>query len=973
MRPTCSLVVAVVLCAVAAPVRAQPLPAGALAGRVLDPTGLPLAGVAVTANGPVARGVRRTLTASTGDYVIADLLPADYVLTFDLHGFHPELRRVRVVADGLTTIDITLNVEAAPETVRVTSESTTAEWQRMALGGPVLKTDSLELLPIGPLFENRVTLAPGVSTNGPDGSITMSGALSYGNLFLIDGLIVNENLRGYPRPFLLADATQETRVSVSNIAVEYGRFQGGVVNTITKAGGDRFSATIRAAFSNDSWRALTPHPRDARLNRNEPGFDATLGGPIVRGRLSFFAAAQINRSEQNRTMPYTGVNYAVEDRQRRYQAKLVWTPGPGQTLRLNYFGVQVERTNASIGTVMDRPSLFDSRTPEALYGATHTALIGSNVLTELQYSNRQMAVASSGANQTDLTLGTTIWDRSRSDARFHSPAGCAVCPGADDERDNQNLVVKAWYVWSTRRFGIHELMAGVDLFQESRRANAYQSGSGFIVRATRSSISGEQVYPVFLADRTTWIYWTPILTGSKGNDLRTYSAFLSDTWRPGRRLTLKPGVRFDRNEDRDSLGSRVIHGNSISPRLTVAWDPTGNGQWTFSAGAARYVMSNNTAIVDAASPAGRSATYIYDYLGPTVNASATSPAVAPEAALKILFDWFNANGGTTRTTRSAPSIPGVTSRVDPALTPPDAQELTIGVARSLGSHGSMRVEGIYRRFGSLYGNRRDLSTGTVTGANGLKYDLLVVTNAPEASRSYLAVNAQLTMRVSSNAQASGIYTWSRARGNSDGESMTIGPDAASIGDYPEYRQRPWNAPEGWLSIDQRHKLRLVATWSLRLPASLGSLVAGVVQRADSGRSWSAVGNINPTPFVANPGYQTPPTSIAYYFSSRGEFRMKAITATDLSVTWSRAIPGARRLQVYARAMVVNAFNQTGIDGVGRSVLTRNDNTAYAAFNPFEAAPVRGVNYEYGQDFGKPTSPADYQPPRQFSLSAGLRF
>ena len=106
-----------------------------------------------------------------------------------------------------------------------------------------------------------------------------------------------------------------------------------------------------------------------------------------------------------------------------------------------------------------------------------------------------MTVAAFGAQQTDLAGGTPIWDRSRSDARFNSPTGCAVCNGGDDERDNQNLVAKVWYVWSTRRFGSHELMGGVDLFQETRRADAIQSGSGFRIRATRSIIAGDQVYP----------------------------------------------------------------------------------------------------------------------------------------------------------------------------------------------------------------------------------------------------------------------------------------------------------------------------------------------------------------------------------------------------------------------------------------------------------------------------------------------
>ena len=217
----------------------------------------------------------------------------------------------------------------------------------------------------------------------------------------------------------------------------------------------------------------------------------------------------------------------------------------------------------------------------------------------------------------------------------------------------------------------------------------------------------------------------------------------------------------------------------------MTWDPSRTGRWTLTAGFGRYEMAHNTNIVDLASSGGRPATYVYDYLGPAVNATGTGQSTASAAALKILFDWFNANGSTSRATRSAPSIPGVTSRIDTGLSAPDANEFTLGMMRTYGSGGSLRVDGVYRRFGSLYGNRRDMTTGKVTGTNGTRYDLLVITNAADATRSYAAINAQLGWRFGTKLQIAAAYTLSRTRGNSDGESTTIGPDAASLGDYPD--------------------------------------------------------------------------------------------------------------------------------------------------------------------------------------------
>ena len=59
--------------------------------------------------------------------------------------------------------------------------------------------------------------------------------------------------------------------------------------------------------------------------------------------------------------------------------------------------------------------------------------------------------------------------------------------------------------------------------------------------------------------------------------------------------------------------------------------------------------------------------------------------------------------------------------------------------------------------------------------------------------------------------------------------------------------------------------------------------------------------------------------------------------------------------------------------VNRTVLTNTDSTTYQVFNPFTTTPVRGVHYAYGADFGMPISPSDYQPPREFSISFGIRY
>ena len=351
------------------------------------------------------------------------------------------------------------------------------------------------------------------------------------------------------------------------------------------------------------------------------------------------------------------------------------------------------------------------------------------MLAEARYSRRWLTYRGSGSQDVTLEGGTPIWDRSRSDARFNSPQGCAVCPGSDDERNNEDLGASLWLSLPPARTGTHEILAGIDVFRETRRTNAYQSGSSYRVRATRATIDGELVYPVFLPDRTTWIYWQPILQDTVGNDLRTYSAFVSDTWRISGGLTIKAGLRFDLNDDRDSAGGQAVHDATWSPRLSAAWDPTGGGTWLVNGGWFRYVASVNSNVADAASAGGRPATYVYDYLGPAINASG-AVMTPPHDALRRLFDWFLAPGAV-RVPRSAPVVPGVNVRMDPGLAPLDAREIALGVSRRLGTRGSARIDGIYRRYLNFYATRRDMTTGTVTGPQGTAYDLALVTNADQ--------------------------------------------------------------------------------------------------------------------------------------------------------------------------------------------------------------------------------------------------
>jgi hypothetical protein len=973
MRPSRLVLILFLALACAGSAWAQGNPTGAVSGQVLDPDGLVLPGVTVTAAAPTLQGTRSAVTTSNGDYIIPLLPPGDYTLTFELSGFATLKQTVRVEIGATIPVKVKMALAKVTEVITVTAVST--EIAQTATIATTVKSDIVENIPLGRTLVAATLLSPGTSDNGPAGNIMISGALSYENLNLINGVVVNENLRNQARLLFIEDAIQETKVSTGSISAEYGRFQGGVVNMLTKSGGNNFGGSFRTTFTNDSWKALTPYVGDANLDKTVPAYELTFGGPVLKDRLWFFGAGRFEKNSFNSTMPYTGYNYTRMEDEKRYEGKGTFALNKNNTTKVSYIKRTIATTNNTYSTVMDARSLYNNSTADTLLSLNHGLVLNSRFFVEAQYSNRKMQTHNTGAQYTDLVKGTPIWDRSRGQARFNSPTFCAVCgTGWVEDRNNWNGLVKANYFLSTSKLGSHNIVGGVDVYKETRKNNNYQSGSTYRVQATSTIIDGQTIYPVLKTGTTTYVEWLPIFELSVGSDIRTYSGFLNDTWAVNRKLTVNLGLRYDKNNVKDQGAKLVANAGEFSPRAGASWDVKGDGVWIANTGFAHYVAGFTTAVADVSSAAGRQASFSYYYAGPSVNTAATGPYLTADQALPILFDWFFANGGTSRTTRTTPTVPGVSTAVNPSVRASNANEYTVGLSRRLGSKGAVRVDFLYRTYADYYGNFVNPSTGKVYDPRTNKtFDLTIVGNTNDVERNYKGLSTQFSYRVFRGLQVSANWMLSYARGSLEGEDETNGPTRASANEFPEYRQASWNYPVGYTNGDQRHKIRVWGTYRLPVPSILGNLDLGLMQRFDSGLGYDHSMSINTQPYVTNPGYLSPPSSVTYYISGRGEFQRDNIWRTDLSLSWTHKLPQLKRGQLFFRAVMTNVFNHTRIDGFNTTILGKSTDSTLAAFNPFTETPVYGVNWKYGPSYGQPTGPGSYQAPREFSFSGGIRF
>jgi hypothetical protein len=961
------------LLSVTIPAFSQGNPTGTISGRVTDPTGLGMPSVNVTAASPVLQGLRTAVTSANGDYIVPFLPPGEYTVKFDREGFAPMEMAISVKMADSQPLNVQMALTSVSTKMTVTEASDLSTTLTVA---STVQSSNVEVIPLGRTLEAATLLSPAAIDNGPGGNTMIAGALSYDNLYMVNGVDVNENQRQQPRTLYIEDAIQETKVASGNISAEYGRFQGGVVNMITKSGGNDFHGSFRTTFTNDAWHALTPYPGDQNINTVVPAYEMTFGGPILKDKLWFFGAGRLQTNSANNTAPYTGFNYTKSVADRRGEGKVTYTLNPRNTARVSYLGKTTANTNDSFSTIMDPASLYNDSIDESLLSANYTSVLRSNLFFEGQYSARKMNTTGVGSKFMDLLQGTPIWDRSRGQARFNAPTYCAVCPDAVNLMNNWDAYGKLNYFLSTSKTGSHNIVGGFDVFKEMRKNNQNSSASNFRVQATSSIIDGQNIYPVFRSGTSTYVEWLPVFTPTVGNDLRTYSAFLNDAWRMNRRLSLNLGLRYDRNSTRDQGGATVGDAATFSPRLGAAFDVKGNSKWIVNFGYAHYVGMFVTQVADAASAAGRQASYSFYYGGPDVNTGATGPYLTSQQALKILFDWFNANGGTSRAPRSQPTIPGVNTAVAPGIQSANTNETTAGLARELGSKGSLRTDFIYRKFGDIYGDFINMSTGVVTDPrSGQQFNLDVVNNTNSVKRDYKGVATQFTYRARRDLFFSGNWMLAWSRGNVEAEDYTNIVVRASADQYPEYRQPGWNSPVGYLAGDQRHKIRIWAKYDIPVARETGALSLGLMQRYDSGRPYDYNMSIDTRPYVTNPGYLIPPSTVTYFVSGRGQYRFDGSFRTDASLTWTRHVPlwKLRDAQFFVRALMTNVFNNLALTSFNTTILGKTNDPTLQAFNPFTTKPVEGVNWKKGPAFGQAVSPGSYQSPRAFEFSAGFRF
>jgi outer membrane receptor for ferrienterochelin and colicin len=180
----------------------------------------------------------------------------------------------------------------------------------------------------------------------------------------------------------------------SGISAEYGRFSGGVINAITKSGGNKFEGTLRADLSKPEWRDETPFEKERDVKREgdlTKIYSATLGGRIVADKLWFFVDGRSRKEQQPNSLPVTGVNVIDDITSERYEGKLTWAMTPGQSLQAAYINNDFKDSNNLQINPLEPDAITGSHLPNDGKVISYTGTLGNSLFSELRYSQKHFA------------------------------------------------------------------------------------------------------------------------------------------------------------------------------------------------------------------------------------------------------------------------------------------------------------------------------------------------------------------------------------------------------------------------------------------------------------------------------------------------------------------------------------------------------------------------------------------------------
>ncbi len=766
-------------------------------------------------------------TGRDGAYLLRALPPGDYTVEFAKAGFRTVMTMVPVPVGLAVEYNATLKAAGRAETVEVAAEAPVAVPTPAA--GAHFSQREVEQLAVARTLSGIAELSPGLTNVTPNsGQVSVNGAFAFDTIFLVNGVDVDDNLLGSPFNLFIEDAIQQVQTLTSGISAEYGRFTGGVVNAITRSGGNTFSGDWRVNFSNPSWSTETPFEVSKGVTHASvlgKSYEGILGGPIVADRLWFFGGGRWENVTNATAFPRTGIANTQTDKNRRGEIKLTGTVAPSQTLQGGYVNNHMNMLNRpsipslSIDPFTNAPASL----PNSSFFTNYKGVVNRTWLAEAQYSQREWTRAAGGTNTSAIE---SPFLNLAGNAQYNAPYF-----DASDLEGRNNRQLTGSLSSGFQAAGRHDLKSGYEWFRSQRTGGGSQTATNLVFHSDYAAdAAGSPLYdstshllPVFTPGSSLVEVYSPLRNVALNID--TQSLYAQDHWAINGRWSADLGVRFEHVKSEATGGIVGVKTETVVPRLATSFDMKGNGKYVAHATYGHYAGRYNENQIAGNTNVGNANETIGVYVGPAGQGRSFAPG-------------FDVNNYLT----VAGVFPTANVTLQSGLSTPVVKEFTTSLDVAVGSRGSVSGTYIFRRTGNLIEDYISLANGVThvvnNGTDFGTFTNVLFADSDLAKRQYQGLQFEGLYRVRRNWSVNGHYTvMLQNEGNYEGEAANIPGQTSTIGNYPEAFNATRNYPMGRLQDYQRHKLRLWSIYDLNLGRG-GEISFSGLMRVNSGQVYS---------------------------------------------------------------------------------------------------------------------------------------
>ena len=830
---------------------------GRIEGTVVDSGGAPLPGVTLSATGPNLPGAITSVATADGSFRLLNLPPGVYTLSAALDGFNTiEQREIKVGIDRTVSLNLTMTSAFAGE-VTVIGGSPMVDTTKATTGVSV-SSETFEKLPLARDFYAVAQIATGAAVDAAGTSFY--GSTGAENQYVIEGLNSTSGRLGTDAKTLNFDFIQEVEVKTGGLPAEYGRLTGGLMNAITKSGGNNFEGNVFAFYDSGSENTTASDTPDtlaatASLDKQyDYGF--SLGGALVQDRLWYFAAYdRQQRSDEGEVIrsiatvpgfaapPAIGTKLATDTETDLYSAKLTWRMNPNHNLAFSIIGDPGTADGVVFPPISGPTGTFDGQndTGSDDFLLRYDGVAGGSWVFEALAGRHEDKSSFSGiGTETPLFI----------DRRGSTPFPLAGGFGYYENQTNTRDVLKAdvsKFVGSKL-----EVRVGADREEVGVVTDRFNGGAGQRIYIFNNALdpNGPLTYrhryyvnlgtPGF--DRDDPATWEPNEPLHVEPQTINTSVYAQASWRPMSNLTVNLGYRLETQDLGDQNDASVFKvDDNYAPRAQLVWDPTDDGRSKVFASFGRYFESVPLDI-NVRSFGGEAICFCYNF----------SPDPANRAPLAEDVTGFRS------------TLLGGATPVDPNLKGQYVDEILVGYEREVASDFTLGIQYTYRDLGRVIedflvdaenGVYAISNPGQGLGRTIFFYDYEPVAGS-EATRTYTGVELNARKRYSNGWQLYASYLWSELEGNYDGvfqaSTGQLDPNINSAFDYADF----FINADGKLSNDRTHSVKLNTSYTV-LDGTLEGLNLGLSTYWQSG-----------TPLTAY-GYSFGYSNWEYYLTPRG--------------------------------------------------------------------------------------------------------